>query len=202
MNNFKMSKKLLPLMLLPFANMASATTEQFTVGFTTLPAITIGPVTAMAFGQVLKLPNGSVCTMLAGGTHFLGTASVEKSGTPAAGGTPGAMAGSCAGGDDGTLGVYEVAGLAGTDVTLTLLGETNVDIQFEPVGYTWDFNNNAYIDLDNTGSDTYQIADGSDGTATVTPGVSRIILGGTITNQRVLLAGDNVTANFTIDVNY
>lgn len=202
MNNFKMSKKLLPLMLLPFANIASATTEQFTVGFTTLPAITIGPITAMDFGQVLKLPNGSVCTMAADEVNTLGTASVEKSGTPAANGNPGQMSGSCTGGADGTLGVYEVAGLAGTDVTLTLLGETNADIQFEPIGYTWDFNAGAYVKLDETGSDTYQIADGGDGTATVTPGVSRVILGGTITNQRVLLAGDNVTADFTIDVNY
>jgi hypothetical protein len=43
---------------------------------------------------------------------------------------------------------------------------------------------------------------GPDGLADVTPDDARLVLGGTITNQRVLLAGDSVTADFTIDVNY
>jgi hypothetical protein len=44
-------------MLLPLANAASATTAQFSVGFTTLSEITNGLIRGMTFGHVLKLPN-------------------------------------------------------------------------------------------------------------------------------------------------
>ncbi|MFT5815041.1 MAG: hypothetical protein ACI9VT_002812 [Psychroserpens sp.] len=57
MKTFKISKKLLPFMLLPLANAASATTAQFSVGFTTLSEITNGLIRGMTFGHVLKLPN-------------------------------------------------------------------------------------------------------------------------------------------------
>jgi hypothetical protein len=57
MKTFKISKKLLPFMLLPLANAASATTAQFSVGFTTLSEITNGLIRGMTFGHALKLPN-------------------------------------------------------------------------------------------------------------------------------------------------
>jgi hypothetical protein len=204
MKNFKMSKKLLPLMLLPLADFASAASEPFSVGFTTLPEISITPITNMAFGPVLKLGSTDICEMLADAANNLGSTSIEKSagsGTP--GGNPGQMAQTCAGQADGVLGVYEVTGLSGTTVTIILAGETNADIQFEPAGYTWDFLSDAYKDLDDTNAGvTSQLADGADANADITPGIARLILGGSITNQRALTAGDSVSASFDISVNY
>jgi hypothetical protein len=203
MKTFKMSKKLLPILLLPLANVVIAKTEPFSVGFTTLPEIGINLVTAMDFGAVLKLGSTATCQMLANATNTLGTASVEKAGTSALNGLAASLAGTCAGGDAGTLGVYEVTGLAGNAVTIILTGETNTDIQFEPAGYTWNFNGGAYLTLDDSVTGVgMQLAAGSDGTANVTPGLSRLILGGTITNQRALTAGETVSANFDISVNY
>lgn len=72
MKTFKISKKLLPVMLLPLANAASATTAQFSVGFTTLSEITIGLIRGMKFVHVLKLPDLSACILTASATKTLG----------------------------------------------------------------------------------------------------------------------------------
>jgi hypothetical protein len=205
MKNSKIAKKLLPLLVLPFASSTMAATESFNVGFTTLPEITVTEIQAMAFGSVLKLSAASACTLTANGTNTVTPA--ESKSIEAQAGTPGLLADDCAGGAAGTVGIYEITALQGSDVNITVTGETNANIQFEPIGYAMDFDGT-------TGADAVTVVSEAGGTvpitapataefnATVSPGVLRLIMGGTITNQTTLLADTAVTANVTVDVVY
>lgn len=200
------SKKLLPLLLLPLASTVDAKIQPLDVSFTVLPEITVTEVRAMNFGSVLKLAAAATCTLTANVTNMEGP-SLTKSDVAAAG-TPGLLAGTCAGGDAGTVGVYEITAIQGSDVNITVTGETNADISFAPAGYAVDFGgtlgggDDTPTLVPNNTSTAITVPATAEFNANVNPGVLRLVLGGTITNQRTLVADTAVSAGLTVDVVY
>lgn len=197
-----------------FSSVADTTITP-TVGFTTLPDITLSEIDAINFGTVLKLSANATCTFLMDGTtHGVAAATIRAATadmTNAAGiGLPGTLTGDCATGvtfDAPTIaskgiqyGLYEIVAEAGTDVTVVLTGINSTELAFEPSGYGIAAGGSEVVLDDSLGGNA--ITTPSAATATSTAGVVRIALGGTITNNVKLDPDQSYTAGLQIDVNY
>ncbi len=220
----KISKLLLPASVavaVAAVSMSSyAATNNFAVGFTTVPDITIIQVQPMDFGGGLGLAANAKCVMAASGLagDYLGDTLMRlaSAATGAAVGTPGRLTGvGCefSQGLDGTLGLYEIQGIAGGAVSVkvnsSLLGTS---FTYVPTGCIGNYNavpdgdlcaavvpnTNVPVKLaaaGDVGSNT-----GDDGSPII--GRTRIQLGGTITAINANPPGTLLTESFTIDVTY
>lgn len=198
-------------------NAADAT---YNVGFTTVPDITLIQIQAMDFGSFLGLANGSTCTMAVDtqadtnnkypGDDLLLLASVgpDTAGTDAEKLTSCGTAGAA---DTGTYGIYEIQGIAGGQVKVTVNNSTGTDFNYTAAGCigTYDGSGNGDTCIAVTGAQqTVTLAAAADtvgnavGAGIPSPGVARIALGGTITTTSVHTAGQLLTETFVIDVTY
>lgn len=211
MKKINYAKTLLPVALLPLASAVQAKVQSVGIEFTTLPEITIVESRALSYGNVLALSAAAACAMTVDSGNTVGPA-LDKSSIAAAG-TPGALGTGCgASGTPGTPGIYLITGIQGSELTVEINGSTNADLAFVPSGYVVDFDTDANGG-DATGDDAAtNITNGTpvdvyapttgEFSGTVQPGVVGLVVGGTVTNQRALLADTTVTADFTVDVIY
>jgi hypothetical protein len=200
------------LAMLPLASFVHAEVASVSVGFTTLPEITIAEQQQMSFGSVLSLTPADDCTMTVNSTNKV-AASLDKS-SLAGTGSPGALTGDCVTTTDGTPGVYYITAIQGSNVQVTLTGSTNTDISFAPAGYVVDFDNDSNAGDTDSDDEAKTIDDDVNNdvavyapttgefSATVSPGVIGLVLGGEIVNQQALLADTPVTATFDVEVIY
>lgn len=200
-------------------NAADAT---YNVGFTTVPDISIVQIQAMDFGGFLGLTNGAACTMEIEdfnnaatkypGDTLLNLASTGPSPAAANSGDL-TTCGSAGGTDKGTIGVYEIQGIPGGDVKVTVNNiTTGADFNYTAVGCVGDYNGAGDGDTCNAVTagtqQTVTLAAPGDtvgngvGEGIPAPGATRIALAGTITATAVHLAGQTLTESFVIDVTY
>lgn len=212
-----MKKALIPASIATaaFSGYLNAATENYAVGFSTVPDITITEVTALDFGNGLGLASGSTCVMVGDSTAgtYIGDPTMNLSqDTPvAAGGNHGDT--TCATGvnDSGTVGVYEVIGVPGGTVSITVndIG-SGTAFNFTSTGCAGNYDGLAdgdgCTDL-TSGAASVQLAApgdtvGNTGTGNPVSGTTRISVGGTITTQQAHTAGTLLTESFVIDVTY
>lgn len=223
MQLFKMSKLLVPCALVAsvISINANAASTTYTVGFDTVPDITLAPTQALDFGSGLGLASGVTCIMAL--TDDLTAASypgdvVMKTarGVPlAAGGTVGDISGTgCATlAAAGTHGLYEISGVNGGTVNVTINNNTTgTDFTFVATGCVANYT--AGSDADSCDAFVpgtplpVRIADATDtvgntgGSGIPAPGKALIAVGGTITTTSVHTAGQLLTEQFVIDVTY
>lgn len=213
MKNSNIIKKFTPLLLIAAMAPAMATDVSVPLNFTTLPVITILPIRDLNFGPVLSLSAASTCTMKAiDGVN--GTAlTPSQEGADAAAYTngdnapnfAGLLEGSCAGGADGEVGIYEITSFQDADITVNVTKGTTTEIEFTPSGYV--------TDLDDTSGSSFTreaLTIGTDAEVNASTaltgfsviGTSRAIIGGTIINQIGLTAGNPYTTDFNLNVIY
>ncbi|TWX67479.1 hypothetical protein [Colwellia sp. C1TZA3] len=200
---------------------ALADDQDYTFGFSTVPDVTLTPVTDLNFGGQLGLSGGSQCTMTVGdgGTDTpgsinakVGTASAEAIGANYAELT-GVGCGAAAVGTDGIVGVYEIVGAPGVKVDVTLTSQlSGTNFNFVPNGVTVLHNDESdgdtLVALAAGSAATAQLATVDDlsgnteGSGVPEIGKSLIFVGGTITVTSTLLAGTEYTETFGIDVVY
>lgn len=217
-------KSLLPCAIAA-ALMSTATLakiEPFAVGFTTVPDIALTPVTPMDFGAGLGLGATASCIMsfnnTPGDTDYPGDVALNiASGTGAAGGTVGTLTGvgcEASAGLTGTLGVYEISGVAGGTVKVTINDITaGTDFNWASAGCIGNYNDGANGDTcaniaaSGSAQSVVLATDGDTvgnavGSGIPAPGITRIILAGTITATQTHTAGADLSETFTIDVTY
>ena len=213
MKNINTFKKATPLLLISAMAPAMATDVNVPLNFTTLPVITILSIRDLDFGPVLSLGAAASCTMKAidAANGTLLTPSQEGADATAyangdnAVNYAGLLTGSCAGGADGNVGIYEITSFQDADITVSVTAGTTTDIEFSPNGYV--------TDLDDTVADSFtreslSIGVGANANASTALtgfsviGTSRAIIGGTIINQVGLTAGDPYATDFNLNVVY
>lgn len=201
----------------------NAATANYAVGFTTVPDIGITQVTAMNFGAYLGLSAGASCTLQVTDTGtaatYPGDVTLRIAG--AAANTAGADAGELLSVSDctvpantlGTVGIYEIQGIAGGTVNVTIQSITaGADFNYTPSGCVGNYNNagdgDTCIAVVPDAAVQAVIASAGDtvgngaGEGIPTPGATRIALGGTILATAVHTAGQTLTEDFTIVVTY
>ncbi|MFT5760096.1 MAG: hypothetical protein ACI9LM_004880 [Alteromonadaceae bacterium] len=220
----KLLKLLLPCTIAAtiMSTTALAKVEPFSVGFSTVPNIAITPVTAMDFGAGLGLGATASCIMsfnnTPADTDYPGDVVLNiASGTGGAGATVGTLTGTgceASAGLKGTLGVYEVSGVAGGTVNVTINDITaGTDFNWASKGcigtYTGAADGDTCTDIAGSGTSVGVVlaTDGdtvgnSVGSGIPAPGITRIILAGTITAAKTHVAGEPLSEIFTIDVTY
>lgn len=208
-----LSKKLLVTALagVAFASTAAQTINP-TVGFTTLPDITLNEIQAINFGNVLKLSQNATCTMALGtdasGTddHVFDAATIRAAAAdvpaPSNAVTPGTYTDDCATGatGTGTPGLYEIVAEAGTDVTVILTGIDSTELGYAAAGYGISAGGGELPITDGGAGQTFTTP--TSATATSTAGVLRVAVGGTLTNLVKLDPDTSYSASLQIDVNY
>jgi len=220
----KLSKLLLPCAIaasLISANVLANSTT-YTVGFTTVPDISITSVTPMDFGAGLGLGATASCALnfsnTTGDTDYPGDVILNlATSAGAAGSTAGELTGTgceASAGLTGTFGVYEVSGVAGGTVNVTINDITaGVDFNYASAGCIGTYDNGADGDsctsIAASGSPQSVIlatsgdtVGNSVGSGIPAPGVTRILLAGAITATQTHTAGQALSENFTIDVTY
>lgn len=207
-------KKATPLLLLPVMGSAMATDVTVPLNFTTLPAISIAPITPMDFGSVLSLTLADTCTMSTSAGTLLtpsqegadSTDSVIFNTTTAAQNSTGQLSGNCTGGADGQVGIYEITSFANADITVTTTAGTATDISFAPSGYVTDLASETTAGVFSRESLSVGVDADVNASASLTAysqaGTNRVIVGGTITNFGSLTAGQAYATDFNIDVVY
>jgi len=206
MKKFNKLKSLIPLALIGASSSALAVDQTATFTFETLPDITIAETRALDFGANLTLTQADTCAMEAR-TAGSETLTDSQLGITGAGGfttaytSSGDLSGtSCSG--DGTVGIYTVSSYAGAGITVTLSTGTATEIAFVPAGFV--------VDHTAAAEDLVALTSGTGANAVAAPaltaytnaGDTKVIVGGTITNQQALTAGDSYTTDFNIDVVY
>jgi hypothetical protein len=199
MNNFNYSKKMkktLALLMLPLTFGASAAEITASLTFDTLPVITIAEDKPIVFGQVLSLAQAEACTLsTTGGTTIVAADEGVTIATPVGGDL------TCST-DEGQPGVYTITSAATADIQVSLASATPdpAGIGFVPAGY-----------VVNRAADTrVQVAVGSpvsvEASTTLNgfspAGTNSVIIGGEVTNQVQLTAGQQYSTTFDIDVIY
>ncbi len=116
-------------------NTTNAATGSFSVGFTTVPDITILEVQPLTFGTTMFITNGGSCTMDA--SSPLAATMQSDATTALTGANFGDVAGSgcvttAAGASGNQGGYYRLTGLSGSDVKITINPATNADFAFTP----------------------------------------------------------------------
>lgn len=199
----------------------SAKTENYSVGFSTVPDITITQNQAMDFGSGLFLASGSACDMNVtdhSGTGYAGDVVMGLSRTADEAADPaysilGGAATDCvdAGTATGTPGLYEIVAVPGGQVKVTVNDVTaGTAFNFVATGCVGDYDGagdgDDCTDV-SAGLVTVQVADagdtvGNNGLGLPVPGKTFIAVGGTITSQANQTANALLTESFTIDVTY
>lgn len=182
--------------------------------FTTIKAVSISEVTPIAFAG-LTLTNGSSCDMTASadgtGTGYLGDVAMRLGAATvnAAGSTVNTMD-VCVGSTTPAIGVYEIDGASGANVTITITNGPGTEVAVAPAGCVGNYvagvdGDSCVVVADGTTA-TIRLAGATDtgslGEGTPLVGTSLIALGGTVTANQTLTAGTPYTADFTIDVAY
>jgi|GEM_PF-2866066 len=195
-------KKALPLILLPLTYSANAVEITANLTFDTLPVITIVEETQMDFGEVLTLAQSETCTLSASVAATDGTTLADGD-SGVSGTTPdgGALTGTCALAAGGQPGVYTITSGASADIKVSVTAGAATEIAFNPIGVVYE--------PDGTTSTLVDVANAL-GTATASAvigpvlqaGQNRLIMGGVITNQTTLIAGDAYDSTFDVEVTY
>lgn len=211
MKNTNLYKAILATMITAtISTSANATVESGTVSFNVLPLITISEERRMVFGEVVKLPNGSTCTLNVAVDRTL-TQALSVSDLPAVvtGGAAELLTGDCTVGlVTPEAGIYKVTSFSGALINIELkdfLSPTTVN--FEPAGYTVDYVTGAaaYVAIDSSSDVDITVADGAFESATtngVVAGESILVVGGTFTNQADLTPSLDLVATLEVAVNY
>lgn len=212
MKNLNTFKKASPLLLLSAMAPALATDVNVPINFTTLPVISIAQIRALDFGPVLSLTAADTCTMSTSAGTLLTNAQEGVNSTNAttfttttlAQNSVGQLAGDCAGGADGNVGIYEITSFQDADITVSVTVGTTTNIAFTPIGYV--------TNLDEAGGVFARTALSVGVSANVNAstaltafsvaGTNRAIVGGTITNQVALTAGAPYATDFNLNVVY
>lgn len=225
MQPIKISKLLVPAALLAasISMTTSAATANYSVGFTTVPDITIVQIRAMNFGTGLSLANGVACAMEIEdqanaatkypGDTIMKLASVGPSLVAANAGDLSGAGCLASVGSKGTIGIYEIQGIAGGTVNVTvnnIVGATNFN--YVAGGCIGIYDGAGDGDLCTTVVGGTPIAaklaaaadtvGNTAGSGIPAPGATRIALAGTITTASTHTAGQVLTEQFVIDVTY
>lgn len=224
MQLFKISKLLVPCALVASVislNTFAADSTDYSVGFSTVPDITILPVQALDFGTGLSLASGVNCTLALTdqGTPatYPGDTAMKMAGTAAD--TVGANVNNLSGtgcstsAGGGTYGLYQISGVNGGTVKLTVKpNTTGTDFTFIPTGCVAIYDGNGNGDVctaftSNIALTTVRIADAGDtvgntGGGIPAPGKTLVAVGGTILTTSTHTAGQDLTESFDIVVTY
>jgi len=224
MQLFKISKLLVPCALMISVislDASAADSTNYSVAFTTVPDITITQNQAMDFGVGLQLTAGINCTLSLTdqGTPatYPGDTAMKMAGSAAD--TEGANVGDLAGtGCDtvakgGTYGLYEISGVNGGTVKVTVNpNTTGTDFTFVPTGCVAIYDGAGNGDTctaftSGVALNTVRIADladtvGNTGGGIPAPGKTLIAVGGTITTASTHSAGQSLNETFDIVVTY
>jgi hypothetical protein len=214
------NKKILTLAVMAAVSLSAsveAKVEPLVVNFTTVPNITLIEKAAMDFGIGMSLANNVACTMAVdASTNYPGDV-VMKSATGTATGTP---AGDLGGagclasvGSKGTIGLYEISGIAGGTVKVTVNNITaGTSFNYVATGCVASYDGGSNTDsceLITPGSPVDAVIAssgdtvGNAGTAGIpAPGKTLIALGGQITTAKTHVADELMSESFTIDVTY
>jgi hypothetical protein len=209
MKNLNNMKKITSLLLLSATGGVMATDITVPLNFTTLPEISVAEEQQLQFGDVLSLTQSNTCTMStsAGTALTAGEEGADLTDTgvyaiSGGAGTAGQLSGDCIG-DDGQVGLYEITSFADADITVSVTEGSTGDIAFTPIGYV--------LDHDEAGTPTRETLNTTtdadvNSTAALSAhanaGTTRAVIGGTITNQVRLTAGDQYSSIFEIDIVY
>lgn len=201
-----------------FSNPISAATENYAVGFSTVPDIGITEVQALDFGSGLGLSASDNCAMQgndATSTTYIGDVvmNLSKDTDHAAGADLGDT--TCSGNgingvNSGTPGVYEIAGVPGGEVDINISDVSGTNLNFTANGCAGDYDGAADGDLCTdlaSGAATVTIASpgdtvGNGGLGSPVSGTTRLVVGGTVTAVGANPAGTTITESFVIDVTY
>lgn len=224
----KLKQFLLPLAVATAMSSTSlmAATANYSVGFTTVPDITITQVQAMSFGSFLGLTNGATCTMTVTDSGTAATYPGDSvlrvaRAVPAGPGADVAKLTSCGSAPataTGTVGIYEIQGIAGGSVVVTVGNVTGgTDFNYTAGGCVATFDGagdgDSCLALTGgtpTGAGLVKLASAADtvgntggaNSGNPTPGAARIAVGGTITATATHTAGQTLTQSFAITVTY
>jgi hypothetical protein len=199
-----------------------AAQEALVVGFTTVPNITLTESQAMDFGIGMSLADNVACTMLVAGdtvntgNEFPGDIIMKMASTVSAGTQTGDLSGpGCLAsvGSKGTVGIYEISGIEGGTVKVTVNDITaGTSFNYAAVGCVASYDGSGDSDTCSAiagGSVTSAVvaASGdtvgnSSGTGIPVPGKTLIALGGIITTAKTHTASEVMTESFSIDVTY
>lgn len=208
--------KILATLLTAGISLNSFADQQILNGqFTTIKAVSIAQLTQLSFTG-LTLGSGTSCTMTASangtGTGYLGDVAMRLgTANDNAIGTDANTMDVCVGTGTAAIGVYEIDGASGSTVNITLTDGTNTDIAVAPAGCAGNYVAGADGDActaitDTGGAIPVRLAGSTDtgslGEGTPIEGTSLIALGGVITANKALIAGQAYTVDFTIDVAY
>jgi hypothetical protein len=213
MKNSNTFKKATPLLLIAAIAPAMATDVSVPLNFTTLPVITILPIRALDFGAVLSLGAAASCTMsaidAANGTALTpsqeGADATSYANGDNAENFAGLLSGSCAGGADGAVGIYEITSFQDADISVSVTAGTTTDIAFTPIGYVTDLEDGAGDSFTREPLliGTPALANASTALSGFSViGTSRAVIGGTIINQVPLTAGAPYATDFNLNVVY
>lgn len=199
---------------------AQALDNPYTFGFTTVPDVSLAPITALDFGGKVALTGGTTCTLniAASAGNAPGNVSAKKADAGAtADGTnfselQGAGCGVAAL-TKGTVGVYEISGAAGVEVDITLTSQlAGTNFNFVPAGVAIDYDNasdgDTLTDIPAGVATAVQLASNADVTGNSgSPGVpvagkSLLFVGGQVQVTTTLLAGQTYQETFGLDVVY
>jgi hypothetical protein len=224
MQLFKISKLLVPCALVASVislNAFAADSTDYSVGFSTVPNITIVPKQALDFGTGLSLASGVNCTLeltdQGTAASYPGDSAMNMAGTEAD--TEGANVGDLSGtgcatlAKGGTYGLYEISGVNGGTVKLTVKpNTTGTDFTFVPTGCVAIYDGSGDGDsctafTSGTPLNTVRIADAGDtvgntGGGFPAPGKTLVAVGGTILTTSTHTAGQDLTESFDIVVTY
>jgi hypothetical protein len=192
-----------------------AAQEVLTGAFTTIKAVSITPITPISFTG-LTLTANDTCTMTVGvdGTNYLGDAAMRL-GNAATSNAVGATANtSCTGAGVSAFGVYEIDGAAGSEVNIDIVNSvTTGDVSIVPAGCAGDYVAGTDENGDECepvsfalGTVTIRLAGADDtgslGEGTPLVGTSLIAMGGVVTAENGLSAGQTYNVDFSINVTY
>lgn len=200
----------------------TAATASYSVGFTTVPDIGITQVQAMSFGSVLELSSGSTCAMAISdhaGANYVGDTIMKlaSTGVEATSATAAVLSGTgcdaVSGTNKGTIGVYEIQGIAGGTVNVTVSNITGgTNFNYTASGCVGNYNNagngDTCIAITGGTAQAAVIASAGDTVGNTSPagipspGATRLALAGSITSTRTLTAGQTVTESFLVTVTY
>jgi hypothetical protein len=217
------NKKILALAVIAAASLSAsvdAKVEPLVVSFTTVPNISLIESAGMDFGIGMSLANSSVCAMAVTdegtATSYPGDIVMKT----ATGNTVGANAGDLSGagclasvGSKGTIGLYEISGIAGGTVKVTVNNITaGTSFNYVATGCVAKYNDGGDGDsceaitpgtpVDAVIASSGDTVGNAGGSGIPAPGKTLIALGGTITTTKTHIANEDMSESFTIDVTY
>lgn len=197
--------------ILGTSSTAFSASESFDLTVTTLPDVAITELQALDFGSNMYVGAGLSCFMDAATPGDGNNGTTADMNYEAGGVAPskfGELSGTgCVAAAVASPGIYELSGLTGLDVDVTVTGVTGTDFTFYPnSGCIENYDGGAAGDTCESfipgAAETVTLADtGDDGNAA--DGIAIMTVGGTITiGGADLTANTAYTENFTIEVTY